>query len=160
MPRLTASKEEIKGLPVMPEGIYTVRLDGFKPKYSKDKGSVNLNPQLKVINHAQFNDRNVFEFLNSKAKWVWNDFHHCFGVQMAKDAATDETEFVGFDGPEDDPEKWTYSGPLLAQQGQLYLIQAERGGTGPGSKEIVNKIKYYVCRVPGCQEKHSQNLAK
>lgn len=159
MPRLTASKEEIKGLPLLPEGLYAVRLDGFKPKYSKDKGSVNLNPQLKVINHAQYNDRNIFEFLNSKAKWVWQDFHHGFGVTMPEDG-NGEKEFVGFDGDENNPEAWTYSGPCLAQQAQIYVIQAERGGTGPGAKEIVNKVKYYVCRVPGCQEKHSQNLAK
>jgi hypothetical protein len=154
MPRLTATKDEIKGLPPMPEGLYAVRLDGFKPKYSKDKGSVNLNPQIKVINHADFNDRIVFENLNTKGKWVWKDFCHGFGVPLAE--VNGDFEFPGnFDGAEDNPESWQYNGPLVGQQAQLYLIQADdtKGG-------IKNAVKYYICKVNGCIEKHSQNLSK
>jgi hypothetical protein len=154
MPKLTASKEEIKGLPAMPEGMYAFRLDGFKPKHSKDKGSVNLNPQIKIINSADFNDRNVFENLNTKGKWVWKDFCHALGVPLAE--VNGDYEFPGnFDGAEDNPESWQYSGPLVGQQGQFYLIQGDdtKGG-------VVNRIKYYVCKVNGCSEKHSANLAK
>lgn len=155
MPKLTASKEEVKGLPAMPEGMYTVRLDGFKPKWSKDKGSVNLNPQLKVINHADFNDRIVFENLNTKGKWVWKDFCHGFGVPLTE-GTNGDVEFPGdFDGDENNPEVWQYRGPLVGQQAQIYLIQADNT---KGSD--VNKIKYYVCKVGGCVEKHSANLAK
>jgi hypothetical protein len=154
LPKLKASSEEIKGLPVMEEGMLTLRLDGFKPKYSKDKGSVNLNPQLKVINHPKYNDRILFENLNTKGKWVWKDFCHAFGVPMVE--VNGEYEFPGdWDGPEDNPESWQYRGPLLGQTGQAYVIQKDdtKGG-------VNNAVKYYVCKVQGCSEKHSSNLAK
>jgi len=154
MPKLTASKEEVQGLPVMAEGLVTVRLDGFKPTLSSKKDSVNLNPQMKVINHPEYNDRLVFDSLNTKAKWTWTDFCHAFGLPLAADAQGN-VEFPGdFNGPEDNPEKWEYVGPLLGQQAQLYLIQSEYNG------KQNNKIKMYVCRIQGCSEKHSNNLAK
>ena len=155
MPKLTANKEEINGLPPMGEGMVTVRLDGFDPKLAKKKDSVNLNPQMKIINHAEYNDRNVFENLNTKGKWVWKDFCHAFGVPLVE-TPNGAVEFPGnFDGPEEDPTKWQYHGPLTGQQAQLYLIQGDNGSGG-----INNKVKYYVCKVPGCVEKHSDNLAK
>ncbi len=160
MPRLTASKEEVKGQSPMPEGLVTIRLDSFEPKFSKDKGSINLNPTLKIINHAEHNDRRVFENLNTKAKWVWKDFCHAFGVPLIIDASGD-VEFPGnFDCSNhgeacdgSDPTNWQYRGPLVGQQAQAYLIQSDdtKGG-------IRNAIKYYVCRVSGCTEKHSQKL--
>lgn len=153
MPRLTASKEEVKGQPAMAEGLVTIRLDGFEPKLASKKDSVNLNPTLKIINHPEHNDRRVFENLNTKAKWVWKDFCHAFGVPLLE-ATNGDVEFPGdFDGPEDDPTKWQYRGPLTGQQAQAYLIQSDdtKGG-------IRNAVKYYVCRVPGCTEKHSQKL--
>jgi hypothetical protein len=163
VPRLTATAEEIKGQPAMPEGLYTVRLAEFKPKLSNKKDSVNLNPQLKVTNHAEHNDRNVFEYLNTKAKWVWKDFCHAFGVPITE-LPNGDIEFPGdFDGPEDDPTKWSYRGPLQGQQAQLYLIQqpaTDKNGNPKTDGSVRNAIKYYVCRVPGCQEKHSDNLAK
>jgi len=153
VPKLTASKEEVKGLPPMGEGLITVRLDSFTPKLSAKKDSVNLNPVMKVINHAEYNDRVVFENLNTKGKWVWKDFCHAFGVPLVE-GSNGDVEFPGnFDGPEDDPTKWQYRGPLIGQQAQVYLIQADNTKGG-----IANKIKYYVCKVAGCVEKHSSNL--
>jgi len=155
MPRLTVSKDDLKGGPLLPEGLYTVRLDGFKPSWSKNRGSVNLNPQMKIINHLEHNDRPIFENLNSKGHWVWPDFHHAFGVTMPESENGSNLDFVGFDGPEDEPDKWTYNGPLLGQVGQVYIIQADNTQGG-----VRNSVKYYVCRVPNCHERHSQNLAK
>lgn len=153
MPKIKASSEEIKGLPLMVEGLLTVRLDGFKPAFASKKDSVNLNPQLVVINHAEYNDRRVFENLNTKGKWVWKDFVHAFGVPMPE--VNGDFEFPGeFDGPEDQPDKWQYRGPLLGQQAQLYIIQGDNGKGG-----VNNKVKYYVCKIAGCTEKHSSNLA-
>ncbi|SRR5216684_4976775 len=155
--RLTASKEEIKGLPPMNEGMVTVRLDGFAPKLSSKKDSVNLNPIMKIINHAEYNDRPVFENLNTKGKWVWTDFCHAFGVPLQADGSGD-FEFPGNFGEnvnEADPSTWQYSGPLLGQQAQLYLIQADNT-----KGAIKNAVKYYVCKVPSCVEKHSSNLVK
>jgi len=141
MLRLTASKEEVKGLPPMPEGLYTVRCDGFKPKYSKDKQSVNLNPVLKITNNAEYNDRVIFENLNTKAKWVWKDFCGCFGVPLVE--RNGDYEFPGeFAGADDNPESWQYSGPILGQLGQVMLIQADdtKGG-------IKNAVKSWVSRL-------------
>jgi hypothetical protein len=155
MPKLTASKEEVKGLPVLTEGMYTVRLDGFEPKLDSKKTGVNLNPLMKVINHPEFNDRRVFENLSTKGKWVWPDFCHAFGVAMPE-APGGELEFPGdWDGPQDEPDKWQYRGPLLGQQAQIYVIQTDdtKGG-------VRNAIKYYVCKLAGCSSKHSSNLAK
>ena len=153
MPKLTASKEEVKGLPPMQEGLITVRLDSFTPKLSSKKDSVNLNPVMKVINHAEYNDRLVFENLNTKGKWVWKDFCHAFGVPLVE-GTNGDVEFPGdFDGPEDDPTKWQYRGPLVGQQAQIYLVQSDNTKGG-----IANKIKYYICKVAGCTEKHSSNL--
>jgi len=155
VPKLTASKEEIKGQPAMPEGLYAFRIDGFKPKFSKDRGSVNLNPQFKIINHAEHNDRIVFENLNTKAKWIWIDFCHSLGVPLAE-ASNGDIEFPGdFNGPDDNPEAWQYSGPLLGQNGQFYLVQKDdtKGG-------VKNAVKQYICKVQGCTVKHSANLAK
>lgn len=152
-PRLTASKEEIKGLPPVPEGMYTIRCDGFKPRYSKDKQSINLNPILKITNNAEYNDRVIFDNLNTKAKWIWKDFCHCLGVPLQEDAAGD-FEFPGnFEGP-DDPEKWVYVGPVTGQLGQVYVVQSEYQG------QTSNKIKMYVCKIQNCAEKHSTNLVK
>jgi len=160
MPRLTGSKEEIKGMPPMVEGLVTIRLDGFKPRFSKDKQSINLNPQLKVINHPEYNDRILFENLNSKAKWIWKDFCHAFGVPVEEngDAITFPGKFGDDDDPKitNDPESWpSYEGPLLGQTGQVYIIQSDYQGT------ISNKIKFYVCKMGTlCNEKHSSNLVK
>lgn len=162
MPKMTASKEDLKGQPVHPEGMYSVRLKGFKPAWSKNKDSVNLNPDMVITNHMELNDKKVFFNLNSKAKWLWQDFCHCFGVPLTPNASNpEEMEFPGdFAGPENTPDKWIYSGPLQNAIGQLYLIQApavdKSGNEKPG--EFQNRIKYFVCAVPSCEEKHSDNL--
>ena len=151
---MTASKEEIKGLAPVPEGLYTIRCDGFKPAFSKDKGSVNLNPILKITNHAEYNDRVIFDNLNTKAKWIWKDFCHCLGVPLPEDAAGD-FEFPGnFEGNDSEPEKWVYTGPVTGQLGQVYVVQSVY------NDKTSNKIKFYVCKVPNCAEKHSANLVK
>jgi hypothetical protein len=125
MPKLTASKEEVKGQPPMPPGIYTVKLSGFKPKLSKKGDSVNLNPQMEVINHPEFNNRKVFDSLNTKAKFTWKPFAAAFGITVVEDAQGN-IEFPGdWDGP-DDPklcEQWKYRGPLLGATGQVELTE-------------------------------------
>jgi hypothetical protein len=154
MPRLTASAEAIKGLPTLPEGMYTVRLDGFEPKLSSKKTSTNLQPIMKVINHPEHNDRRIWDNLNTLGMWTWPDFCHGFGVPMVE--VNGDFEFPGdFDGPESEPDKWQYRGPLLGQQAQVYVVQVDdtKGG-------VRNAIKYYVCKVQGCSTKHSANLAK
>jgi hypothetical protein len=155
-PRLTASKEEVKGMEAFPEGLYTFRLDGFKPKFSKDRGSVNLNPVLKIINHSTLNDRILFENLNTKAQWIWPEFCHAFGVPLGEEKG--EFVFPGdFPGDENNPESWNYIGPLLGQTGKIYVIQADNTKGG-----IKNAAKQYICKLPpgACSHKHNANLAR
>jgi len=153
MPRLQAAKERIEGPPPMPEQMVTFRLDGFKPAAAKKGGSVNLNPVMKIINSAEFNDRIIFENLNTKGEWIWPEFCHALGVPLEKDSS-DNYVFPGdFVGPEDDPSKWQYTGPLLGQIGQCYIVQTDNTKGG-----VKNAVKFYVCKLPGCSHKHKDNL--
>ena len=156
MPKLTGNKDEIQGQSLLPEGLYTVRMDGFKPRLSNKKDTVNLCPQLKVINHPEHNDRfAAWENLNSNAKFMWPDFCHAFGVPIPE-TPDGGIEFPGdFIGPDDISKcaEWQYTGPLLGQTGQVYVIQ---GDNGKGGKS--NKIRFYVCKIPGCTHNHSKNL--
>lgn len=161
MPKLSASKEELKGQPVHPEGLYSVKLKGFKPKWAKKKDSVNLNPDIVIINHPELNDKKVFFNLNTKAKWLWSDFCHGFGVPLQQGPTPDDFEWPGdFSGSESDPDKWSYTGPLMGQQGQVYLIQVPAVDSNGNERagEYQNRVKYFVCSLPGCVEKHSDNL--
>ena len=152
MPKFSASKEEIKGQSLLSEGLYTVRLDGFKPRFSKNKDSVNLSPQLVIINHPEHNNRRVFDNLNTNAKFLWADFCHCFGVPL--ETTPDGANFPGdFIGGDNNPESWQYTGPLLGQTGQIYVVESDNGKGGKN-----NKIRFYVCKLPNCQEKHSKQL--
>lgn len=153
MPKLRGNADEVQGQSLLPEGLYTVRLDGFKPKVSKNGQSVNLQPQMKIINHPDHNDRNVFENLNTNAKFMWADFCHAFGVPL-DEFPDGGIGFPGdFPGPEDHPDQWQYVGPLLGQTGQVYVIQGDNGSGGKN-----NKIRFYVCKIAGCTHNHSKNL--
>jgi hypothetical protein len=151
MPKLKASQEDIKGEPPVPPGIYTVMLKGFKPKFSKKRDSVNLNPQIEVVNHADFNNRKLFDSLNTKAKWTWPPFFACFGVAVTPDANGD-VEFPGdFNGPDNDPEKWSYVGPLQGQVGQVEVEEVaildavtKQPTTDARGNTTQNRIKRYI----------------
>jgi hypothetical protein len=125
MPTIKVSKEEIKGNPPMTAGIYTVQLKGFKPSFSKKKDSVNLNPQLEVINHPEYNNRPVFESLNTKAKWAWKPFFSAFGFVLTEDGNGDYDIPVTFVGPENDPSQWKCSGPIIGCTAQLKLKEVQ-----------------------------------
>jgi hypothetical protein len=150
MPKMSASKEEIKGQEALPEGMYQVALRGFKPKKSKAGDSVNLNPDLRVINHPTLNDKKIFLSLNSGAAFMWPEFTHMFGLPLEDDGSGELTIPGDFTGPEADPSKWVYSGPLLNQEGSLYLVIREYQGKNQ------NDVKQFVCRMPGCDHKHKE----
>jgi hypothetical protein len=123
MPKLTASKEDVKVPPVPGSGIYTVRLKGFKPDFAKKRDSVNLNPQLEIINHPEFNNVPLFESMSTKAKWAWAAIFACFGCPVTK-GPDGEFDMPGeFTGPENNPKAWTYVGPLLGQEGQVEVVE-------------------------------------
>ena len=53
------SAEELKGLPVYPPNTYTVMFTGFKPATASKGGSINLNPQVKLMG-GEFDGKPVF----------------------------------------------------------------------------------------------------
>lgn len=160
MPRMSANKEDLTGGPPLPEGMYDVILKGFNPMKSKKGDSVNLNPDIRVINHAQFNDRKVFVSMNTNAAFMWAEICHAFGCPLVENGESVDIpgDFAGSEDISNIPPKgkipWTYNGPLLNQQGKLILVQVVRDG------KTQNDVKQYVCRVAGCGEKHSDNLIK
>src|SRR5271165_1657714 len=151
MPKLTFSKDKIEqSFPVVDEGIYEIRCDGFAPKKNKDwanKPSINLNPILTLINSdngtviptlGNGKPLTVMYSLNTSAEWILSDFCHCFGLPMEK---VDEKNFTipgDFDGPNDDPSKWTYKGPLVGRKGKVFLSKGDYKG------KPQNKISYFV----------------
>lgn len=156
MPRISGDKSKLEGFKTLPAGVYEVRLDGFEPELSKKKTSVNLNPILRVINSTEYNDQRIFDNLNSNAVWIHNDFCHAFGLEM-EDAGNEVVIPGEFVGPDNDPSKWQYTGPLIGKVGKVRVVVQEYEG-----KER-NAVDQYYCdhnALPTCQAKHSTNLAK
>ena len=154
MPKISANREDLEAPSAIPEGLYCLRLDGFAPKFSKDRGSTNLNPKLTVINHPTLNDRLVFMNLNTKGPWVIKDFIHALGMKESV-LADGSVTLLNFNGPDDDPTRWQCTDPILGKVLQAYVIQADNTKGG-----LRNGIRSFICTVPGCMEKHSTNLEK
>jgi len=154
MPKLRASAEDVKVPPTPSSGIYTVRLKGFKPDYSKKKDSVNLNPQLEIINHPEFNNTPLFESMNTKAKFYWEAFCACFGCAVTKEADGAFDLPGEFTGPENNPKAWSYVGPLLGQEGQVEVLEEQVLDKDTGlpttdsrGRATVARIKKYLPRA-------------
>lgn len=155
MARITVSKEEVQGFPPVPEGLYDVQLRGFKPKKAKKGGSTNLNPDVRIINHPTLNDRRIWVSMNTNAPFMWHEICHAFGCPLEDDGDGNVSIPGEFSGDVMiDPSSSVYSGPLLNQQGKLYVVQVQR------DSRLQNDVRHYVCRVSGCNEKHSDNLIK
>lgn len=169
MAQLGISKKALEPPAALPAGIHELMFGGFEPKLSKKKEgkeqSLNLNPKLSVINNPnpELNGKRHFENLNINAAWIIKDFLHAFGIQFddgGGDEVTIPGEFVG--GNPQTFEGSTYNGPLLGQTAQVEIIQVEAQDQFGNKKngEYRSVTKRYICKVPGCQEKHSENLAK
>lgn len=154
MPKVTFSKESLEQKPPLPDGLYEVRLEGFEPKYSKDKGSVNLSPTIKVINHPTLTGSKVFDNLNTGASWIIEAFCHAFGQELVPDGNGGFNLPGDFNGPEDNPEQWSYAGPLTGCVGKAFLKQTTY------NNKVNSKVDQWMCSVPGCQKKHPMGLAK
>jgi hypothetical protein len=155
MPRISMSKESLAGqeYPSIPDGLYELRLDGFEPQWSKNKDSQNLRPVLKIVNHPTLNDQRIFDNLNTKAGWIIQAFSHAFGQSLV-DKGNGEVDMPGeFIGPDNDPTQWHYNGPLTGAVAKVILRQVPYNG------KMSSKVDQYLCTVPGCQEKHPNNLA-
>jgi hypothetical protein len=134
MPKFSFSKQDMEGKPPLPAGIYEVRLDGFRPKKAKKGDSINLNPQMKVINHPTLNDSNAFYNLSTAFGPGIIDFCHCFGQKMENEGS-DSPDFPGeFPGDPDDPTKWSYIGPLVGQVGRVEIAETDDGKGGHTTK--------------------------
>lgn len=154
---LGAPKDSLEGRKLLPAGRYAVRLDGFKPKLSKNKEnpSVNLYPQLKVVNNPSLNGSTLFNPLNQGAGFILRDFSHMFGQmeQVIGDTVTIPGHFMPDPNAPTDYSRFTYQGPLLGMVGELELGVNK----SPKGKDQ-NYIKAYYCRVAGCQVNHSTEL--
>ena len=140
----------------VPTGFYEVRLDGFKPAMSKNGGSINLNPILKMVNVSdpELVGKDVYFNLNTNFFTGIVDFVHAFGLEMIPDGDefTIPGDFQGADAP--DPKKWgPYQGPLLGKQAKLEMAEADNGKGG-----TTVKVKRFFCSVPGCTVQHSDSL--
>lgn len=153
-PRMSFSKESLEQKPPVEEGLYEVRLEGFEPDYSKSRNNVNLNPTLKIVNHHKETGRQVFDNLNSAAPWIIEAFCHAFGLELVPDGNGGFTMPGDFNGPEDDPSKWNYAGPLTGCVAKVFLKH------NTYNNKTNAKVDQWMCQVPGCTKKHPSNLAK
>lgn len=156
MPKFGLSKEALEGRPPVAGGIYDFRLDGFKPAVAKKGGSVNLNPDLKIINNADFNDFKIFASLNEGFPPAVIGIVHALGMEMVTNAeggADIPGEFLGGQ----DPKSWSYTGPLVGRTGKVEVQQVDRTDGKPGQR---TEIKRFICALPGCAEVHPESYIK
>ena len=163
MPKVTFSQEQLKPQEPLPIGIYEGRLDGFQPRKAKDKPgkdpSVNLRPVIKIINHPTMNDKQAYVNGNTKFTPELIDLAHACGVIFEgedpnDDKFGDEASFPGeFPGPESDPTKWGYIGPLAGQVLKFEIAEKVDGNGKPQTG-----VKRFFCRVPGCKKQHRESL--
>lgn len=152
MPRIQLNKERLEGLQPLPDGLYTIRCDGFEPEYSSNRDSINLYPKLVVVNHPQHNGFSLIENLNTKADWIILAFCHAFGVSVGEDLNLPGE----FNGPDNDPTKWQYVGPLLGQTAQVLLKQCDNT-----KGRMVTKVDQYLCKLgAACKTQHPTGLAR
>ena len=154
MAKVSFSKEQLEGN-VYPDGLYKVRLEGFEPAFSKKRDSINLNPKLMIVDHATLNNKRVFDNLNSGASWIIEAFVHAFGLQLVPNGQGGGDLPGEFLGPDDDPDKWEYQGPLTGAVAQVILKKTEYNG-----KENT-KVDQWLCNLgTNCKTKHPTSLAK
>ena len=154
MPKMTFSKELLEQKPPLTDGLYEIRLEGFEPKKAKSGTSTNLNPIIKIINHPTETGRKVFDNLNSSAPWIIEAFCHSFGLELVPDGNGGFNIPGDFNGPEDNPKEWSYSGPLTGAVCKAFLKQTTY------NNKVNAKVDQWMCAVPGCQKKHPTGLAK
>jgi hypothetical protein len=146
MPRIGFSKEQIAGEKPVDPGKYQVQLVGFKPTLSNDKQSVNLNPDLRVINNANaaFNGKRIFHNLSEKAGWLHKEMCDGFGIDMVAEGGQFFLPGTFQEDPSNptDCTKWRYQGPLLGKVASVEVV--EIAGTGQNAnKKYINIKEFY-----------------
>ncbi|HEY1646302.1 MAG TPA: hypothetical protein VGF75_08165 [Candidatus Saccharimonadales bacterium] len=149
---------------VIPAGIYEMKFAGFKPKWSKNKDSVNFNAIYEVINNPEYDGSKIFESMSSKAGFIQTECTHCFGIPM-EDLGNGSYALPGvWDGKpesfkEDDPTSWVYEGPLTGRTGKMEIaIDSYEGREN-------NKVRQYFCALTDAEcatqygkDKHKKDL--
>ena len=158
--KLTFGKDKLESKPLSnpPAGIYEFMLEGFKPKWGKEKtdGSVrgvNLRPILKIVNHPTLTGAEIFTWCSTNMPSELYDLSHALGVPFENEGQESMSVQGEFQGPDDDPTQWTYVGPLVGQVGKLEI--GERTNNKTGKPET--SLKRYFCRVEGCQADHRES---
>lgn len=161
MPTMSVSQKEIQDSSnyINKVGTYTVSLQSFKPKKAAKGDSVNLNPNVVIIGDAELNGKQSNYSLNFQAStwFMVKSFLHSFGIKEDVDAQGNESIPGDFGGPNynpNDPSTWQYSGPLLGRTAKWEFAEVEY----QGKKNV--KPKQFLCALPGCTEKHPDNLNK
>jgi len=156
MAKMSFSKDSLTKK-LVPGGIYTLHMGGFKPTISKSNAdNVNLNPQLKIVNNKDFTGKPVFVSLPRSEGWMIQDFVHALGQEMEPDGSMPgEWEFP----VQAQPTTWRYKGPLLGKTMQAELVET----TFNGNPQL--KVKQFICAVKDCKTKypdvvHSTNMVK
>lgn len=170
--KMGMSKEELKGPPPVPNGVYELQVTGFRPKIAKSGESLNYNAEFTIYGNSQYENRKVFHPLNTSFFTAVRDFTHACGFQcetmiIPGDAQTPQQEiqvmpgtFEGMDKNPDDPSKWgKYIGPLTNK-----IFKAELATTSFQGRDK-NEVRAFFCTLANCATlepdlKHSTNLIK
>jgi hypothetical protein len=166
--KMSFDTEKLNRPEPVPQNIYKLRLTGFAPKTSKDKESVNFNPQFTFIAPGEKYDGKVLKYAfnaNTKTPSTIQDMVHAVGELMETDPDNPEApasmpgiwdaDLVKF--KPDDPSTWVYQGPLMNKELQAELYISEYNG------QKNNKVLRFLCAIPDCEIKfpkieHSKNL--
>lgn len=176
MPRITIPKGALEPRPSFQPGLAQVQCKGFKPEKSKKGNSINLNPQLVIVNDPRkfpdgkpYNGQTVPVALNEQFFGELFDFCHCFGDPMPADQNGDRNLDWGNNGNNTDaePRMWTtYSGQMLNAIGTVELaevparVKQADGTYAPDGTRTRTEIKRFICNIPGCKERHIENLIR
>ncbi len=156
--KMGVSKQELDDAKnrVTKGGTYTVSFQGFFPKKAKNGSSVNLNPRLVIIGDPEQNGKEVPYSLNFQTStwFMVENFIHMFGLKADEDGQGNKSIPGDWIQPSEDPTTWKYTGPLQGRTGKLEVVPGTYNG-----KEVFN-VKQMLCALPGCTEKHSDNLIK
>lgn len=159
MPQMKLNPDKLKGMTPLPgDQIYDLKFLGFKPKKTKSGNGICFNAEFEVVGNPNYTNRRVFAPLFDGNAWIIQDFVHGLGLPLEK-VGNDISIPGSFNGPEDKPEEWKYTGPLVGRTCKAMLAVTSYNG-----KER-NEIKQYVCAVPDCPTKfpeirHSTNLIR
>ena len=158
--QMSYNRAELSGKSAVPPGWYHIQFIQFRPKVAKsDPNSFNYNAEFEIVNHPEYEGRRVFvtfsnKFVAQLQAWV----HACnMEFEEIKDG-NEGTEaaghklpgtLIGFKEYPNEPEKWSYQGPLKNAICKAELFIDDQGN---------NKPKQFECRIDGCRVKHPTNM--